>query len=89
MNAADGRAWTGTLVAGGAVAGVVWALLEALRRSVVEVQRGVDEVWAAGQQVAANTQTTHLLATTRERGAALLTALDQGSEASIAEGPKG
>jgi hypothetical protein len=86
VNAADERAWTGTLVAGGAVAGVVWALLEALRRSVVEVERGVGDVWTAGQQVAANTQTTHLLGTTRDHGAALLAALEQGPEAS-AEGP--
>lgn len=88
MNAADGRAWAGTLVAGGAVAGVVWALLEALRRSVLEVERGVDAVWAAGQQVAANTQTTHLLGTTREHCAALLAALEQGPDGSAAEGPR-
>ncbi len=75
MNAADERAWAGTLVAGGVVAGVVWGLLEALRRSVTEVDRGVDAVWAAGQRVAANTQSTHLLAATHEHTAALLAAL--------------
>lgn len=86
MTAADARAWTATLVAGGAVAGVVWGLLETLRRAVVQVDREVDAVWLAGQHVAANTQTSHLLAGTREQGAALLEALPDGDRASM-EGP--
>ncbi|WP_219415780.1 hypothetical protein [Pseudonocardia nigra] len=87
MNAADERAWKQTLVAGGVVAGVVWGLLETLRRSVVEVDRNVDAVWAAGQKVAANTQTTHLLGTTSAHSAALGAALDQAEESTATEGP--
>lgn len=68
---ADVRAWCGTLVAGAVVAGVVWGLLEALRRSVNEVDRSVDAVWAGGQRLARNTQTAHLLADTTRRGADL------------------
>jgi len=75
----DDAAWTGTLVAGVVVAGVVWGLLETLRRSVVRVEAAVDEVWAAGQRVARNTQTTHLLSGTARHSAELRDALDGAS----------
>lgn len=87
MTAADTRAWTRTLVVGGAVAGVVWGLLEALRRSVIKVEQGVDEVWAAGQRVAANTQTSHLLGATSDHSAALRAALERGHDWTM-EGPR-
>jgi hypothetical protein len=65
-------AWLGTLAVGLVVAIVVLALLEQLRRTVLEVELAVTRVWTAGKQVAQNTQTTHLLETTRERGGQLL-----------------
>ena len=59
------------------VAVVVWALLEILRRTVLEVDRGVTAVWTMGKRVAQNTQTTHLLGTTRARGVDLLEELQR------------
>lgn len=76
--APDQTAWTGSLVAGAVVAGVVWGLLEALRRAVGQVEHGVEGVWAAGQRVAANTQTTHLLLDTARHSATLRSHLDGG-----------
>ena len=64
-------AWWITLAVGLVVALVVWALLEALRRTVNRVEAGVDELWDMGQRVAQNTQTTHLLGTTVARGTEL------------------
>lgn len=64
-------AWWITLAVGLVVALVVWALLEALRRTVNQVEAGVDELWDMGQRVAQNTQTTHLLGTTVARGTEL------------------
>ncbi len=69
-------AWWITLAVGLVVALVVWGLLEALRRTVREVERAVDDVWAAGKSVAQNTQTSHLLETTKARGAELLEELE-------------
>lgn len=69
--------WWITLGAGLIVALVVWALLEVLRRTVREVDRAVTAVWTMGKRVAQNTQTTHLLATTKVRGLELLDELDQ------------
>jgi hypothetical protein len=69
--------WWVTLGAGLVVALVVWGLLEALRRTVLEVERAVDEVWTMGKRVAQNTATSHLLATTKERGGELLEELEQ------------
>lgn len=86
MNAADERAWKQTLLAGGVVAATVWGLLEALRRSVLDVDRSVDAVWVAGQRVASNTQVTHLLGATTAHSATLLDAL-QHPEQPTAEGP--
>jgi ABC-type protease/lipase transport system fused ATPase/permease subunit len=71
------RTWWITLAVGLVVALVVWGLLEALRRSVLEVQRAVDEVWTMGKRLAQNTATSHLLATTKARGGELLEELEQ------------
>lgn len=76
MNAGDEKAWTGTLVAGALVATVVGGLLETLRREAARVAAGVDRVWAAGQLVAANTQTTHLLTASGRLAGELAGALD-------------
>jgi len=69
-------AWSVSLVVGLVVALVVWGLLEALRRTVDEVDRSVSEVWTMGKRVAGNTQTTYLLNTTVERGVDLLEELE-------------
>lgn len=65
------KAWRGTLLAGGAVTFVVWALLEQLRRSVGKVERSVNAVWTSGQRLARNTQTVHLLGSTIKHGSDL------------------
>lgn len=54
------------------VALVVWGLLEILRRTVLEVEEGVEAVWTMGKRVAQNTQTTYLFETTKARGVELL-----------------
>ena len=69
--------WWITLGVGLVVAIVVWALLEELRRTVNEVDRAVTDVWTMGKRLAQNTQTTHLLGTTKERGGDLLEELEQ------------
>jgi ABC-type protease/lipase transport system fused ATPase/permease subunit len=69
--------WWITLGVGLVVALVVWGLLELLRRTVLEVERAVDDVWTMGKRVAQNTATSHLLATTKERGGELLEELEQ------------
>jgi ABC-type protease/lipase transport system fused ATPase/permease subunit len=69
--------WWVTLGVGLVVALVVWGLLEMLRRTVLEVERAVDDVWTMGKRVAQNTATSHLLATTKERGGELLEELEQ------------
>jgi hypothetical protein len=73
---ANMTAWRASLVGGVVVAAAVWGLLEALRRSVLDVDKAVDDVWIAGKRLAQNTQTTHLLAGTHERGAGLLAELE-------------
>lgn len=65
-------AWWVALAALLVVALVVWVLLEALRRTVLQVEEGVTAVWTMGKRVAQNTQTTHLFGTTKERGVELL-----------------
>ena len=60
-----------------AVAVVVWALLEILRRTVQQVQRGVGDVLTVGGRLAQNTWTIQLLKTTDERAADLLAELEQ------------
>jgi uncharacterized protein HemY len=74
-------AWIITLVIGLVVALVVWALLEVLRRTVLEVDRAVDDVWAMGKRLAQNTATSHLLQTTKERGGDLIEELEEHRKA--------
>ena len=69
--------WWITLGVGLVVALVVWGLLEALRRTVNEVDRAVDDVWTMGKRLAQNTATSHLLATTKARGGELLEELEE------------
>ncbi len=69
---ADAAAWKVTLAAGLVAELVVWGLLEALRRTVVEVDEGVDTLWTAGQRLAQNTQVTHVLATVGAQGTDLV-----------------
>ncbi len=76
-------AWTIGLAVGLVIAVVVWTLLELLRRAVRDVNDGVEAIWTAGKLVAQNTQTTHLLLTTKARGGDLLAEL--GEHARLAE----
>ncbi len=76
-------AWALGLAAGLVVAVVVWVLLEVLRRTVLQVDEGVTAVWTSGKRLAQNTQTTHLLVTTKARGLDLLSEL--GEHARLAE----
>lgn len=73
---ANETAWWVTLVVGLVVALVVWGLLETLRRTVLEVERAVQDVWTMGKRVAQNTATSHLLQTTKARGGDLLEELE-------------
>jgi hypothetical protein len=77
--------WWITLGVGLVVALVVWGLLEALRRTVLEVDRAVDDVWTMGKRLAQNTATSHLLATTKERGVELLEELEEHRSATGGE----
>ena len=70
-------AWWVSLAVGLVVALVVWFLLEWLRRTVNAVDEGVTAVWTMGKRVAQNTQTTHLLVTTKARGGDLLEELQR------------
>ncbi len=72
----DQTLWWITLGAGLVVALVVAGLLEALRRTVVQVRDAVDDLWNMGGRVAQNTSTTHVLETTKARGAELLRELE-------------
>jgi hypothetical protein len=60
-------AWWLTLVGFLVVALVVWALLEALRRTVNDIAAGVDDVLGLGGRLAQNTAVIHALATTEAR----------------------
>jgi hypothetical protein len=73
----DQTLWWVTIGIGLVVALVVWGLLELLRRSVNDVDRAVSELWTMGKRVAQNTQTTHLLSTTKTLGADLLEELGE------------
>jgi uncharacterized membrane protein len=77
--------WWITLGVGLVVALVVWGLLEALRRTVNEVDQAVDEVWVMGKRLAQNTATSHLLATTKTRGAELVEELEEHRKAARGE----
>ena len=79
--------WSITLGVGLVVALVVWGLLEALRRTVLEVERAVNDVWTMGKRVAQNTQTSHLLETTKARGGDLLEEVEQHRAAAPGGGP--
>ncbi|MDQ4131265.1 MAG: hypothetical protein M3133_09830 [Actinomycetota bacterium] len=70
-------AWIITLVVGLVVALVVWGLLEVLRRTVLQVDEAVTDVWVMGKRLAQNTQTTYLLQTTHARGGELVNELDR------------
>ncbi len=83
LSSAVENVWLASLGGGLIVALAVWALLEALRRTVNEVERSVNDVWTMGKRVAGNTQTTHLLQTTKARGVDLLEEL--GHHAALAE----
>jgi uncharacterized protein HemY len=72
LSGAVETAWWVSLAVGLLVALVVWFLLEWLRRTVNEIDRGVDEVWVMGKRVAQNTATTHMLGGTRDLGVELL-----------------
>ena len=76
-------AWWATLGVGLVVALVVWALLEALRHTVRQIDEGVTAVWTMGKRVAQNTATTHTLLTTKARGGDLLEEL--GRHAALME----
>ena len=65
-------AWWVALGVGLVVALVVWTLLEILRRTVHEVQRGVDDVLTIGGRLAQNTWTVQLLQTTNRLAHELL-----------------
>jgi len=77
--------WWVTLAVGLVVALVVWALLEALRRTVLEVDRTVEELWTMGKRVAQNTATSHTLRTTVDRAGDLLAELGEHSRAQRGE----
>jgi len=79
--------WWITLGVGLVVALVVWGLLEFLRRTVLEVERAVDDVWTMGKRLAQNTATTHTLSTTKERGVELLEELEEHRAAAGGGGP--
>ena len=79
--------WWVTLAVGLVVALVVWGLLELLRRSVLEVERAVDDVWTMGKRLAQNTATTHTLLTTKTRGVDLLEELEQHRSPAGGGGP--
>jgi len=69
--------WWITLGVGLVVALLVWFLLEWLRRTVVRIDRAVEDVWTAGKMLAQNTQATHLLDTTKQRGGELVEELER------------
>jgi hypothetical protein len=79
--------WWVTLGVGLVVALVVWGLLETLRRSVLEVERAVDDVWTMGKRLAQNTATTHMLETTKKRGVELIEELEEHRAAAGGGGP--
>jgi hypothetical protein len=87
LSSAAETAWWITLGVGLVVALVVWGLLEALRRTVNEIDEAVDRVWTMGKRVAQNTATTHMLGSTQELGAELLEEVER--HRALAEGREG
>jgi len=74
-------AWWITLAVGLVVALVVWALLEALRRTVKRIDEGVAVLWDTGKLVAQNTQTSYLLGATVARGTELAEEVERHRQA--------
>jgi uncharacterized protein HemY len=72
LTSAQEAAWWISLAIGLVVALVVLFLLEWLRRTVKDVEAGVDRVWTMGKRVAQNTATSHMLVSTKELGGELL-----------------
>lgn len=66
LSSAAETAWWVSLGVGLVVALVVWALLEALRRTVRDIDAAATRTWTMGKRVAQNTATTHVLVGTRE-----------------------
>lgn len=71
----DRARWRASLAGGAVVLAAVTALLEGVRRSVADVEAGVEDVWAAGQRLAGVTQITHLLDDTVREAAQLRAAV--------------
>lgn len=71
ISSAAETAWWISLAIGLVVALVVWGLLEALRRTVNEIDEAVSRLWTMGKRVAQNTATTHMLVGTRDLGVEL------------------
>lgn len=59
--------WFLALGLGLVVAAVVVVLLQVFLRQVWRIERGAEQVWAAGKQVAGNTSSTWLLGETSRR----------------------
>lgn len=80
-------AWWVGLGVGLVVALVVAALLEGLRRSVVELEQGVEQVLLSGGHVAQNTWAVQLLDTTKASAGELIAELERhGATARGGEG---
>jgi hypothetical protein len=62
------NAWVLTLVVGVVVLLVVIALLETLRRTVLNLNDDLWSTWVNGKEVVKNTATTYLLKNTRDSG---------------------
>lgn len=80
-------AWWVALGVGLVVALVVWGLLEALRRTVDQIDVGAQAVWTSGKRVAQNTWTAHLFLTTKARGVELLEEVQQHAAGAERSGP--
>jgi len=87
LSSASETAWWASLAVGLVVALVVWALLEALRRTVKEVDRAVGDLWTMGKRLAQNTATTHMLRGTKRLGAELLEEVERHRQLAERRGP--
>ena len=65
-------AWVYTLVAAAVVLLVVIALLELLRRTVLQLERDLWSTWVSGKKVVKNTATTYQLKNVRQAGGELV-----------------
>ncbi len=66
------NAWAITLGAGVVILLVVVALLEMLRRTVVQLNDDIWQTWLSGKAVVKNTAMTYLLKNTRDSGGELV-----------------